>query len=100
VNYFAHGRRFIDDPYFLAGTAVPDWLNVVDRQVRVRGRHAAVYANPDPAVGGIGLALHSTITTMPGSTRRRPSPSWRLTRIRDAPARRRTAAELSRSHSG
>jgi hypothetical protein len=40
MNYFAHGRRFIDDPYFLAGTAVPDWLNVVDRRVRIRPKQA------------------------------------------------------------
>ena len=41
MNYFAHGRRFVDDPYFLAGTAVPDWLSVVDRKVRARRKHAA-----------------------------------------------------------
>ena len=41
MNYFAHGREFIDDPYLLAGTAVPDWLNVVDRRVRVRSQRAA-----------------------------------------------------------
>jgi hypothetical protein len=40
MNYFAHGRAFVDDPYFLAGTAVPDWLSVVDRRVRVRSRDA------------------------------------------------------------
>jgi len=40
MNYFAHGCEFVDDPYFLAGTAVPDWLNVVDRRVRVRARAA------------------------------------------------------------
>jgi hypothetical protein len=40
MNYFAHGRLFVDDPYFLAGTAVPDWLSVVDRRVRVRSRDA------------------------------------------------------------
>lgn len=40
MNYFAHGRPFLDDPYFVAGTAVPDWLNVVDRRVRVRSKHA------------------------------------------------------------
>jgi hypothetical protein len=40
MNYFAHGRHYVDDPYFLAGTAVPDWLNVVDRRVRVRSRQA------------------------------------------------------------
>lgn len=36
MNYFAHGMRFLDRPYFVAGTAVPDWLSVADRQVRVR----------------------------------------------------------------
>ncbi len=41
MNYFAHALPFLDrDPYFLAGTAVPDWLSVVDRSVRVRTRHA------------------------------------------------------------
>ena len=40
MNYFAHGRLFVDEPYLLAGTAVPDWLNVSDRGVRVRSRHA------------------------------------------------------------
>ena len=36
MNYFAHGLRFLDQPEFLAGTAVPDWLSVADRKVRVR----------------------------------------------------------------
>ena len=40
MNYFAHALPFLDQPYFVAGTAVPDWLSVVDRQVRVRRRHA------------------------------------------------------------
>lgn len=39
MNYFAHGLRFVDRPYFLAGTAVPDWLSVADRRVRLRARH-------------------------------------------------------------
>jgi len=43
MNYFAHGRRFIADPYFLAGTALPDWLNVVDRRLRVRSKQAAPF---------------------------------------------------------
>ncbi|MCS7304876.1 MAG: hypothetical protein NZ602_07190 [Thermoguttaceae bacterium] len=38
MNYFAHGVAFLDRPYLLAGTAVPDWLLVADRQVRVRSR--------------------------------------------------------------
>lgn len=36
MNYFAHGFRFLDDPFFLAGTALPDWLSVVNRQWRFR----------------------------------------------------------------
>jgi hypothetical protein len=40
VNYFAHGRNYIDDPCFLAGTALPDWLSVVDRRARARARLA------------------------------------------------------------
>ena len=38
MNYFAHGLRFVDRPFFLAGTAVPDWLSVVDRGMRMRHR--------------------------------------------------------------
>lgn len=38
VNYFAHALPWLDRPEFLAGLAVPDWLSVVDRKVRVRER--------------------------------------------------------------
>lgn len=37
--------RFLDRPYFLAGTAVPDWLSVADRGVRLRPRHVAPFAD-------------------------------------------------------
>lgn len=40
MNYFAHGRSFVDDPYFLVGTAVPDWLSVVDRGMRAKSKSA------------------------------------------------------------
>ncbi|NIL96871.1 MAG: hypothetical protein GTO53_13165 [Planctomycetales bacterium] len=43
MNYLAHARQHLDDPYFVAGTALPDWLNVVARKVRVRRRHAAPF---------------------------------------------------------
>ena len=36
MNYLAHGIRFLDRPYLMAGTAVPDWLSVADRRVRMR----------------------------------------------------------------
>jgi hypothetical protein len=61
MNYFAHGRLFIDDPYCLAGTAVPDWLNVVDRGVRVRSRHALPHlpaADPRLAAIAAGIVQH------------------------------------------
>ena len=38
MNYLAHAVRFFDRPEFVAGTAVPDWLSAVDRQVRMRPR--------------------------------------------------------------
>jgi hypothetical protein len=48
MNYFAHGRDYLHRPYFLAGTALPDWLSVLDRRLRVRRRHAEAYlAHPD-----------------------------------------------------
>jgi len=45
MNYFAHGMRFVDRPYFLAGTALPDWLSVVDRRVRLRARMVQPFAD-------------------------------------------------------
>ncbi|MCA8985365.1 MAG: hypothetical protein KDA76_16650 [Planctomycetaceae bacterium] len=38
MNFLSHGVAFLEDPYYLAGTAVPDWLCVADRTVRVRSR--------------------------------------------------------------
>ena len=34
MNYFAHGRQFVNQPYFMAGTSVPDWLPVLNRRVK------------------------------------------------------------------
>jgi hypothetical protein len=50
MNYFAHGLPWIDDPYVLAGTALPDWLNVVDRKTRVRSRQAALHTDSSDSV--------------------------------------------------
>ncbi|MBL9092521.1 MAG: hypothetical protein JNL96_14960 [Planctomycetaceae bacterium] len=61
MNYFAHGYRFLDDPYFLAGTAVPDWLSVVDRKVRVRPKDAEAHiAHDDVLLARVarGVAQH------------------------------------------
>lgn len=61
MNYFAHGLAHLDDPYLLAGTAVPDWLNVADRGVRVRSKQAAPFVDcPEPAVASLarGIVQH------------------------------------------
>ena len=38
MNYFTHALNHLDRPYFMAGTAIPDWLSVVNRKVRLRPR--------------------------------------------------------------
>jgi hypothetical protein len=61
MNYFAHGRHFIDEPLYLAGTALPDWLGVVDRRARVRSRRAAEFTgdnDPQMAMFARGVVQH------------------------------------------
>jgi hypothetical protein len=61
MNYFAHGRDHIHRPYFLAGTAVPDLLCVVDRRIRIRRRRAEQYlgdADPQHAEIAAGVLQH------------------------------------------
>lgn len=43
MNYLSHGYRFLENPLFLAGTAVPDWLSVVNRRVRARSRRVEAF---------------------------------------------------------
>jgi hypothetical protein len=58
MNYFAHGRHFLDDPYFVAGTAVPDWLSVSDRRVRLRSKHVAPAVNDaDPRIASLARGV-------------------------------------------
>ncbi len=58
MNYFAHGRTYTDDPYFLIGTAVPDMLNVVDRNIRVRSDRASAFlAAEDVATAAIAAGI-------------------------------------------
>jgi hypothetical protein len=58
MNYFAHGYRFVHDPFFLAGTAVPDWLSVVNRRVRARQRLAEPWTDhADPGIRGLAAGI-------------------------------------------
>ena len=63
MNYFAHALPWLDRPYFVAGTALPDLLSVLDRRVRLRGKLVAPFANgsADPAAevaAGVLQHLH------------------------------------------
>ena len=61
MNYLAHGWRFAEQPYVLAGTAVPDWLSVIDRKMRARGKTAALFVDDSDenlAALARGIARH------------------------------------------
>jgi hypothetical protein len=61
MNYFAHGYRFVDEPYFLAGTAMPDWMRVIDRKARARSKWAEPLAgDSDEPVAALarGIVQH------------------------------------------
>lgn len=61
MNYFAHGYAHLDRPYFLCGTAVPDWLSVVDRKMRTRAKRARLFVDePEPRVADLakGIVQH------------------------------------------
>ncbi len=38
MNYFSHSLPFLEHPYYVAGTAIPDWIRVVDKRTRVRSK--------------------------------------------------------------
>lgn len=61
MNYLAHGRHFTHDPYFLAGTAAPDWLSVIDRRMRLRSKtvtHFTADTDPQLAAFARGVMQH------------------------------------------
>lgn len=58
MNYFAHGYRFVDRPYFLAGTAVPDWLNVANRKAKARAKTAEQFvADEDQRLAEVAMGI-------------------------------------------
>jgi hypothetical protein len=61
MNYLAHALPFLDKPYFAAATGAPDWLCVVDRQVRLRKKHVEPFLrNADPILAAVagGVTQH------------------------------------------
>jgi hypothetical protein len=88
MNYFAHALPFLDDPYFAAGTGVPDWLSVVDRRVRVRLKSAVrLSGDSDRRTASVagGAAQHIRDDAHFHASRPFAELSWELTaRARDA----------------
>ena len=61
MNCFAHAYPFLDDPYRVVGTCLPDWLSAIDRKVRTRERTAAEFVEAeDPRVASLarGVVQH------------------------------------------
>jgi len=58
MNYYSHGHWLIHEPYRLAGVSLPDWLNVVDRKVRVRRRHVEPYlTDHEPRLAALAAGI-------------------------------------------
>lgn len=58
MNYLAHGYRFTDDPYFVAGTALPDWMSVIDRKNRARSQRAETQIeDADPRIRALARGV-------------------------------------------
>lgn len=58
MNFLCHALPYLDRPMFVAGTAVPDWLSVVDRRVRARGKLARRYVDSsDPELREVALGI-------------------------------------------
>ncbi len=49
MNYFAHSYHYLDSPYFVAGTAVPDLLSVCEPRWLRRERVLAVHRKNGPS---------------------------------------------------
>lgn len=50
MNYLAHALECLDDPYQVAGAAVPDWLCLTRPRLRCRSRHAHPWVDHDDAI--------------------------------------------------
>lgn len=58
MNYLSHAYRYLDQPYFAAGTCLPDWMSVVDRKNRARRQFAEpVVEHSDPQVSSFAAGV-------------------------------------------
>ncbi len=47
MNFLTHAVPYLDRPLVAVATGVPDWLSVVDRKIRARGKIAATFLDHD-----------------------------------------------------
>lgn len=58
MNYFAHAWRFLERPEFVTGTALPDWLSVVNRRLRFRSAQLTpALSHGDPRVAEVAAGV-------------------------------------------
>jgi hypothetical protein len=58
MNYLAHALDCLDDPYEVAGRAVPDWLCLTRPRLRCRSRHAQGHVDsPCPATRAVARGV-------------------------------------------
>jgi len=49
MNYFTHARESLEEPFYTVGLALPDWMAVVCRRVRLSTRVAEPWCDDDNA---------------------------------------------------
>lgn len=47
MNFLSHAIPYLDQPLLAISTGVPDWLGMVDRKIRARGKLADPFSNSD-----------------------------------------------------
>lgn len=47
MNFLTHALPYLEHPVLAVATGVPDWLNVVDRSIRARGRMAREFLDSE-----------------------------------------------------
>ena len=58
MNYLAHSLACLDDPYQLAGAAVPDWLGLTKPRLRCRSRQAVPFLETgDPLTAAVARGV-------------------------------------------
>jgi hypothetical protein len=58
VNYLAHGFLHVDDPWFVAGTALPDWLRVLGKRLRLEPASVERLSDDDSVRLARGVLRH------------------------------------------